>query len=69
MEQVRDLISKGASTEQLQYELRVLTREDRQSLLDLASVHDASAEIPPSEVLAMKADLSLTWRKLRVLRR
>lgn len=69
MEQVREIISKGASTDQLQYELKVLTREDRQSLLDLATVHDASVVIPPSEVLAMKANLSITWSKLRVLRR
>lgn len=69
MEQVREIISKGASADQLQYELKVLTREERQSLLDLACVHDASAVIPPSEVLAMKADLSITWSKLRVLRR
>lgn len=69
MEQVREIISKGASADQLQHELKVLTREDRQSLLDLACVRDASAVIPPSEVLAMKADLSITWSKLRVLRR
>lgn len=69
MGQVREIISKGASAEQLQHELKVLTREDRQSLLDLASVRDVSIVIPPSDVLAMKADLSITWSKLRVLRR
>ena len=37
MEQVRDVISKGSSVDQLQYELKVLTKEDRQSLLDTAS--------------------------------
>ena len=56
MEQVRDVISKGSSVDQLQYELKVLTKEDRQSLLDTASVHDVSTVIPPSEVLAMKSD-------------
>ena len=69
MEQVRDVISKGSSVDQLQYELKVLTKEDRQSLLDTASVHDVSTVIPPSEVLAMKSDLSITWSKLRILRR
>ena len=69
MGQVREIISKGASADQLQHELKVLTRDDRQSLLDLASVHDAATVIPPSDVLAMKADLSITWSKLRVLRR
>ena len=69
MGQVREIISKGASADQLQHELKVLTRDDRQSLLDLARVHDAATVIPPSDVLAMKADLSITWSKLRVLRR
>lgn len=66
---VREFVSKGASADQLQHEVKTLTREDRQSLLDLACVQDADAVIPPSEVLAMKADLSITWSKLRVLRR
>lgn len=69
MGQVREVISKGASADQLQHELKMLTKADRQSLLDLASVRDAATVIPPSDVLAMKADLSITWSKLRVLRR
>ena len=50
MEQVWDHISKGCSADQLQHKLKMLTKEDRQSLLDLASVRGASAVIPPNEV-------------------
>ena len=59
MEQVREVLSKGSSMEQLQSELTVLGRDQRQSIFS----------IPADEVLAMKADLSITWSKLRVMRR
>lgn len=55
--------------DQLQHELKILTKEDRQSLLEQASVHDAAATISPNDVLAMKADLSIPWNKFRILRR
>lgn len=67
LEHVRDLVSKGSSTEQLKYELKVLSKQDRESLLDSAT--SSPILIPCEEVLAMKADLSITWKKLRILRR
>ena len=69
MEQVREVISKGTPADQLQHELKVLTKEDRQLLLEEASVKDAKATISPNDVLAMKADLSIPWKKFRILRR
>ena len=69
MEQFRSDISKGCPLEQLMSEVKVLTREDRHSLLDMVAMKESVVEIPPEEVLAMKADLSITWSKLRILRR
>ena len=69
MEQVREVLSKGSSMEQLQSELTVLGREQRQSILEPVLGRGRTISIPADEVLAMKADLSITWSKLRVLRR
>ena len=69
MELVRDIISKGSPLAQLQHEVTTLTKMERESLLDSVMGSENSVEIPADEVLAMKADLSLTWSKLRVLRR
>lgn len=67
IEQVRDTISKGSSVDQLQYELKTLTKEDRQSLLQNATADTIA--VSNEDVLAMKADLSIPWNKLRILRR
>ena len=69
MEQVREVLSKGSSMEQLQSELTVLGREQRQSILESVLGRGRTIAIPADEVLAMKVDLSITWSKLRVLRR
>ena len=66
MEQVREILSKGSPREQLQSEITSLSKADRQSLLQTA---DSMVAIPAEDILAMKADLSITWSKLRVLRR
>ena len=63
---MREAISKGSSVDQLQHELKALSKEDRQSLLHEAT--DAVA-VSNNDVLAMKADLSVPWNKLRILRR
>ena len=67
IEQVRDLVSKGSSMEQLKFEVKGLTKEERENLLDFAL--SSPLVIPCEDVLAMKADLSITWSKLRDLRR
>ena len=50
----------------LEQELRVLSKCDRQKLLQEASL---PIEIPADHSLAMKANLALSWNKLRTLRR
>ena len=66
---VRELISKGSPVEQLRHEVQALTKEDREAILDSAVGDGASVEIPADQVLAMKADLCITWNKLRDMRR
>ena len=68
LERVRDIVSKGSSAEQLKYELQTLTKHERETLLDSALLSEP-VTIPCADVLAMKADLSITWNKLRILRR
>ena len=63
---VRTLVSKGSSLVQQQNDL---TKMERESLLDQAKIPETSAEIPAEDVLAMKADLSIPWNKMRILRR
>lgn len=62
----RENISGGASIVQLQSEIRCLPKEDRQEILKGANL---PITIPTEHVLAMKADLSLPWAKLRVISR
>ena len=66
---MRDIISKGSPVAQLQYEVTTLSKVERESLLDSVMGSENSVDISADEVLAMKTDLSLTWSKLRVLRR
>ena len=63
---MRDLLSKGDSSVQLQEELRSIPVEDRLKLMREA---DFMIDIPPDQGLAMKADLCLPWHKLRLMRR
>ena len=65
LHQVRERVSMGASSVQLQVEVQSLTKDERQQLLRDASF---SVDIPAEVGLALKADLGLPWRKLRVLR-
>lgn len=58
---VRDLISMGSSSAQLEYEVKMLTKTERESLLDSAIGDESSVVIPADDVLAMKADLCLTY--------
>ena len=63
---VRDVTSGGESSAQLQAEVRSLTKEQREQLLQKAQL---PVVIPTNHALAMKADLSLPWNKLRIIRR
>ena len=66
MSKVRDTIRGGAAAGQLKDELAVLTDAERRELLAAA---DRPTLITPEETLAMKADLILPWRKMRIMRR
>ena len=48
----------------LEEEVRALSRESRQELLIETAL---PIEIPPEHTLAMKANLSISWNKLRTL--
>lgn len=69
LELVRGIVSKGSPTEQFQYEINALTKVEREDVLERAMDDAPSIVIPADQVLAMKADLSITWNKLRVIRR
>lgn len=66
MGRVRHVASAGASKAQLAAEVKSLSKEEREELVSKASL---PVYIPPDHALAMKADLSIPWNKLRVLRR
>ena len=66
MSRIREQFSLGDSKEQMACELKVLRREERESLMKEAGF---TLSVPPDQGLAMKADLCLPWRKLRIMRR
>ena len=67
---VRDMISGGleASSTQLQHELKQAARE-RHQLLQEAGLLALTHTVSPAEAIAVKADLSIPWTKLRALQR
>ena len=62
----RSTISKGASVVQLQAEVKSLSNTDRQALLEGL---EFKIQLPPITGLALKADLSLPWNKMRTMKR
>ena len=66
MSTVRDAISGGGVADQLKNELGVLTNAERRVLLVAA---DCPTQMTTEETLAMKADLVLPWKKMRIMRR
>lgn len=63
---IREVTSGGDSTIQLRAEIQSLTENEREELLAQAKL---PVVIPTNHALAMKADLSIPWIKLRVIRR
>ena len=63
---IRSLSSGGDSTAQLRAEIKSLSKEEREELLQQAGL---PVHIPIDHSLAIKADLGIPWRKLRILRR
>ena len=68
MTRVRAHICGGATEAgvQMQDELKRLSKKEREDLLKDASL---PVEIPTDHALAMKADLAISWNKLRTVRR
>ena len=64
----REAISGGreGASRQLELEVRALSKEDRQKLLEKAGF---GVEMDATQVLAIKADLAIPWYRLRILRR
>ena len=65
----RQAISGGSSMVQHQDELKVLNKEERQTLLKECLGKNFRIEIPVGDILALKADLGETWYTLRKLKR
>ena len=63
---IREITSGGNSSSQLAAEIKHLSKAEREDLLREASL---PIIIPPNHALAMKADLGIPWKKLRILRR
>ncbi len=66
---IRTAISGGSGEDtvtQLRSDIRCLSKEERQELLRSAGL---PIVIPSDHALALKADLSIPWSKLRVIRR
>ena len=64
--QVREVVSGGCSTEQLQHDVAHMSKESREAILGEASL---PVHIPVDHGLAMKSDLQLPWNKMRAIRR
>lgn len=63
---VREMLSMGDSKVQLGNEMKMLPKNERESLMKDAQF---TVTIPPEEGLAMKATLNIPWHKLRIMRR
>ncbi len=63
---VREQLSGGDISDQMMSEIKYLTNEEREAVLQEAGL---PINIPPDHALAMKADLALPWAKMRVISR
>ncbi len=66
LESVRDMVSGNDSRTQFAAEVNCLTLSQRQELHQKVQL---PLVIPADHTLAMKADLAISWTKLRILRR
>ena len=66
MTRIRHLLSAGDEQQQLRDEMKILPKDERDKLTKDANF---SVYVPPEQGLAMKADMSLPWNKLRMMRR
>ena len=66
MHRVRAITSGGDTTVQVAAEVKSLSKEEREEILQEVQL---PIMIPTDHALAMKADLAVPWNKLRTLRR
>ena len=59
-------MSKGSTSAQLRDEVSALSQDERQELI---ASGDFAVPIQAEDALAMKADLVIPWKKVRVMRR
>ena len=65
----RSLVSGGDNTTQLQNEMKLCSRVERERILAELNNSSFAVSVTTNESLAMKADLNIPWSKLRVVRR
>ena len=63
---MRSIVSKNCQKAQLHHEIKELSKEDRESLVD--SIKCIEIAVSAKDSLAMKADLGIPWNKLRNMR-
>lgn len=63
---VRHIVSGGDTSEQFAAELKALSKSEREDIIESAQL---PVVIPTDHSLAMKADLGISWTKLRIIRR
>ena len=66
LESAREVMSSGTSVEQMEADVKGLPKEARQQILKEAGL---PIEIPTSHGLAIKANLQLSWKMMRTIRR
>jgi hypothetical protein len=66
LNRVREVVSGGDPNQQLQLEVKSLTRDDRERLLRSAGF---TIHVPVGQGLAMRCDVGLPWNQLRELRK
>ena len=65
MSKLREDLSGGESQQQMVDEIRMTSKEEREEIMkELNFIIDVS----PEQCLAMKAELCLPWKKLRLMR-
>lgn len=68
LDQHRRVCSGGDQAYQLGKEIKACSLEERESILEVLQ-DGFKVQVPTHQALAMKADLSIPWSKLRAIRR
>ena len=66
---VRFAVSAGDDTTQLAHELHGYRQEERRKLIEEIRRAEGGFRISVEQSVALKADLSIPWSKLRIMRR